>query len=248
MNILLIDIETAPNTAYVWGLFNENIPLARLIESSQTLCWAAKWLGQPEIMFDSVYHSTPRSMLKNIHALLDQADVVVHYNGTRFDIPTLNKEFLLYGMSPPAPYKQVDLLKVSRNKFKFPSNKLDYVSRALGLRGKHVDTSFELWVKCMDKDPAAWVTMEEYNTNDVILLERVYEKLLPWIGNHPNHGLYNVKTSLVCPHCGKQHYQKRGFAYTNNCKYQRYKCNSCKSWFRGTQNLGPKKSEKFVNV
>lgn len=248
MRILLIDIETAPNTAYVWGLFNENIPLARLIESSQTLCWAAKWLGEPEIMFSSIENTSHRKMLKGIHKLLDEADAVVHYNGTRFDIPTLNKEFILHGMSPPAPYKQIDLLRVARHKFKFPSNKLDYVSRALGLKGKHIDTSFELWVRCMNKDPEAWKTMEEYNINDVLLLEKVYERLLPWIHNHPNHALYSVKVSLVCPHCGGDHYQRRGFAYTNACKYQRYQCKTCDSWFRGTQNLGPRKSEKFANA
>jgi len=26
MKILILDIETAPNTAYIWGMFKENIP------------------------------------------------------------------------------------------------------------------------------------------------------------------------------------------------------------------------------
>ena len=37
MKILLLDTETSPNTAFVWGLFNENIPLARLIDTSEVL-------------------------------------------------------------------------------------------------------------------------------------------------------------------------------------------------------------------
>lgn len=247
MKILFLDIETSPNTAYVWSLFKENIPLARLIDSSEVLCWSAKWHDAPEIYFDSIYQSSPKRMLKGIHALLDEADAVVHYNGSRFDIPCLNKEFLLYNFNPPAPYKQIDLLSTVRRKFRFTSNKLDYVSQKLGL-GKKKNTEFLLWVQCMNKDPEAWKLMEEYNTNDVILLEKVYNKVLPWVANHPNHSLYSVKTSLVCPHCGENHYQRRGFAYTNACKYQRYQCRVCKSWFRGTENLGPKKSEKYVNV
>ncbi len=45
-------------------------------------------------MFDSVYKSDRKSMLKSIHSLMDEADAIVHYNGNRFDIPMLNKEFL----------------------------------------------------------------------------------------------------------------------------------------------------------
>ena len=97
MKILLIDIEVAPNTAHVWGIFDQNISINQLLESSYTLCYAAKWYGNPKIMFDSVQKSGKDKMLANVHALLDQADAVVHYNGSRFDIPILNKEFLLSG-------------------------------------------------------------------------------------------------------------------------------------------------------
>ena len=93
MKILLLDIETAPNTAYVWGLWKQNISISQIVDSSSMLCWAAKWLDSPEVMFSSILMGK-KGMLKEIHKLLDQADAVVHYNGSRFDIPTLNKEFL----------------------------------------------------------------------------------------------------------------------------------------------------------
>ena len=70
-------------------------------------------------------------MLEGIHKLLDEADAVIHYNGKRFDIPSLNKEFLLNGMFPPAPFKEIDLLTVARGRFRFVSNKLDYVAQQL---------------------------------------------------------------------------------------------------------------------
>src|SRR5450759_3734245 len=96
LRILCLDIETAPNTAFVWGLFKENIPLARLVETGYVLCWAAKWYGDSKIYHMNLGECTPRNMLKEIHKLLGEADAVVHYNGKNFDIPTLNKEFLLY--------------------------------------------------------------------------------------------------------------------------------------------------------
>ncbi len=109
MKILLLDIETSPNTAHVWGLWQQNVSINQLMESSYVLCYAAKWLDNEEVLFDSVHQSKPKKMLKGIHGLLNEADAVVHYNGTKFDIPTLNKEFLLHSYNPPSPYKQIDL-------------------------------------------------------------------------------------------------------------------------------------------
>lgn len=236
MKALLLDIETSPNTAYVWSLFKENIPLARLIESSEVMCWSAKWLGSNETFHDNYFVSSVNDMLSRIHALLDEADVVIHYNGTQFDIPCLNKEFLIYGYTPPSPYKQVDLLKTARSQFKFTSNKLDYIAQRLGL-GKKLDTSFQLWVDCMNKVPEAWKTMREYNIHDVTLLEAVYEKFKPWIKPHPNYTLYTEDNNVMCPVCGSYAYHKRGFAYTAVGKYQRYHCTKCGAWFKDRKNL-----------
>lgn len=229
MRILLLDIETAPNVAHVWGLFKQNISISQLMDSSYVMCWSAKWLGEPEVTFSSIPQDGKKRMLNKVHKLLDKADAVVHYNGTRFDIPTLNKEFLLAGMYAPATYKQIDLLKTARSCFKFPSNKLDYVAQALNLGKKHKHTGHSLWVDCMAGNKDAWKLMEEYNKQDVVLLEKVYFSLLPWIKGHPNHNLYN-NNEFACPNCGSHTLQKRGFTYSNTLKYQRYQCQSCGTW------------------
>ena len=246
MRILLIDIETAPNTAFVWGIFKENIPLARLIESGYVMCYSAKWLGEDDIYFDSVNNSDTIDMLQGIHSLMDEADAIVHYNGNKFDIPTLHREFLIAGFNPPAPSKHIDLYQTVKKNFKFLSNKLDYVAQQLDL-GQKKDTTFELWIGCMNFDEDSWKKMEEYNIQDVVLLEQVYYKLRPWIKGI-NHGLYNTTTSLVCPNCGSNHYHSRGSAVTSTCTYNRYQCQECGHWFRSTKNIGPKAGEKFVSV
>ena len=233
MKILLLDIESSPNTAHVWGLWQQNVSINQLMESSYVLCYAAKWLGEDDIYFDSVQQSKPKKMLKGIHVLLDQADAVVHYNGTKFDIPTLNKEFILHSYNPPSPYKQIDLLRVVRSNFRFPSNKLDYVSQRLGLGKKHEHEGHELWVKCMNGDKDAWKRMEDYNIQDVVLLEDLYHKVLPWIKNHPNQNLHS--DNPCCPSCGDANLQKRGTAISSSGTYQRYQCKSCGSWSQGTK-------------
>jgi len=233
MKILLLDIETAPNTAHVWGLWDQNIALNHVMESSYVLCWSAKWLGKSEIMFSSVYQTSELKMLKRIHSLLDEADAVIHFNGTKFDIPTLNKEFITHGLTPPAPYKQMDLLKVVRTQFKFLSNKLDYIAKALGVGEKTKYISHMLWIRCMEGDQSAWIEMEKYNKNDVMIMEKVYYKLLPWMKTHANYSMY-VEAGIACPNCGKSDFQRRGYSILQLGKYARYQCKQCGSWFRGT--------------
>lgn len=250
MKILLADIETAPHKVYSWGLWQQNIAINQIEEAGYTLCWAAKWLGDKDIMFSSIYSDTKLFMLQKIHALLDEADVVVHYNGTRFDIPTLNQEFLVNGLGPPSPVIEIDLLKTARQRFRLPSNKLDYVARHLGVEGKLSHKGMSLWQGCMAGDKASWATMEAYNKQDIVVLEKVYHHFLPWIANHPNHALFDSPDGMVCPNCGSGKLQKRGLSYTKTMTYQRYQCQDCGTWSRErtTNLLAEQKKNVLVGV
>lgn len=231
MRLLLLDIECSPNVAYVWSLFNNKyISPDMLAKPGKTISWAAKWYGDDEIMFASTYHNRPYRMFNKIHSLLDKADAVVHYNGAAFDVPTLNKEFLERGMKPPAPYKEIDLLRTVRKRFKLPSNKLSYVAKHLGLEGKLEHKGFSLWEGCMKGDPESWETMREYNIRDVKLLEEVYDRLKPWIPNHANFSAHTGEH--CCPNCGSTDLVRRGMYLTGNRMYQRYQCKDCGAWSR----------------
>ena len=106
---------------YAWGLWQQNIAISQIAEPGHSICYSAKWHKSKKVFFDSVNKSGNKQMLEGIHALLDEADAVCTYNGVKFDIPTLNKEFVKADMPPPSPYKQIDLLKVARRVFRFPS-------------------------------------------------------------------------------------------------------------------------------
>jgi DNA polymerase elongation subunit (family B) len=234
MKILFLDIETAPHKVFAWGLWDQNISINQIDEPGYTLCYSAKWLGKKELMFASINQDgNHANMVTKIHELLEDADAVVHYNGTKFDIPTLNLEFLLAGLVPPSGYKEIDLLRVARHRFRFPSNKLDYVAQALGLGSKIKHRGMDLWKGCMDGDEKSWRTMEAYNKMDVRLLERVYKKMLPWIKQHPNYGLYLKSDRPVCKNCGSYKVEKKGMEYTQVGKYQRYRCTACGTPMRG---------------
>ena len=187
-------------------------------------------------------------MLDKIYRLLEEADIVIHYNGSNFDIPTLNAEFLKGKRTPPAPFQEIDLLKTCRARFRFLSNKLDYVIRFLGEDGKMKHKGMELWLGCMANDPASWKIMTAYNKQDVVVLERLYEKLLPWIQPHPNLGLYSGLTRPQCPNCGGLYLQARGKMRTLTMEYKRYQCMDCGKWTRTRLNDGDKETKKNTLV
>lgn len=235
MKTLFIDIETQPNLAYVWDIWNQNIGINQIVESVEMMCFAAKWYGDDEVMF---FHGRDdrQQMIAAAWKLLDDADVVVHFYGSKFDVPHLNREFLLNGFPPPSPYKQVDLKQVCSKKFKFTSNKLQYVSTQLGLGGKEEHEGFPLWEKCMKGDLEAWDRMESYNRQDVVLLEEVLEILLPWVSNFPHRHLYDGHGG--CPACGSNEtLDSAGFAFTKLSKFNQYRCSNCGTYFRDTRRI-----------
>lgn len=248
MKILLLDIETAPNLSWTWGLWNQNIAPNQVAKAQSVLCWAAKWLGHSDMMFDSVHRSGEKQMLQGMHKLLDEADVVVHFYGSRFDIPMLNTEFIKLGMLPPSPYKQLDLKKVTKDMFRFPSGKLAFVSKALKIGQKLEEgVNFDLWLECLKGNDEAWKTMEEYNRQDVTLLEGLYYRYLPWISNHPNYGAYSERKE-VCPNCGGSNYQHRGTQVVRLLSYPRFQCLSCGKWFRSNTAVERKKTNRYVGI
>lgn len=239
MRKLYLDIETFPNICYTWGLFNQNVMLDQIVESGTTACWAAKWDGENKVMFRSLFHDDEATMITEIWSLLDEADIVVHYNGRKFDIPILNKEFIKHGIEPPSTYQQIDLLETARRQFRFTSNKLDYVSQFLGLGAKIQHKGMKLWCGCMEGDKKDWAMMKKYNIQDVRLLPKVYEKLLPWINNHPNMALYTEDEVEVCTNCGSDHIMKNGMEHLTTQSYQRYKCGECGTNLRGRSTALP---------
>lgn len=235
--IAFFDIETAPLKAYAWEKYETN--LIEIISGGYMLCFAVKWLGKEKIEVYGLpdfpgYKKNKEDdllLVTKLWEIMNEADVIVAHNGDSFDIKTSNKRMSVNGLPPPAPYKTIDTLKIARQSFKFPSNKLDDLGIEFKIGRKLPHTGFHLWKGCMEGDPKSWDLMKRYNKQDVVLLEKVYLKVRPWAKTYPNLNVYNQ--SFKCPRCGSNRIQKRGNLYTNTYKYQRYHCTECRGWFRG---------------
>lgn len=247
-NILIFDIETAPLRAYVWSRWKQNIYLEQTISEWFMICWSAKWLDSEEVFSecltpDEIKEEKDNRIVKQLWSLIDQADIVIAHNGKRFDVPKINSRFIMAGLPPTSTYIQIDTREVAAKQFGFSSNKLDALAGYFNIEHKD-GTNFELWADCMKGNQEALDYMESYNRKDVVILEKVYLKLRPWIKNHPNIGLYQEKDNMVCPTCGSKDLKEDGsFYYTSANKYKIMRC-SCGAISRMRNTSYPKDKKK----
>jgi DNA polymerase elongation subunit (family B) len=237
--VLLFDIETAPMQASVWGLWDQNIGINQIEKDWHVLSWAAKWLGEGKIHFQSQRKARnvadDRKILKGIWDLLNEADIVVTQNGKAFDSRKLNARFVILGMDPPSPYKHKDTKELAKRHFAFPSYSLEYMAQALQLKNQKLKSTkfigFDLWKECLKGNPEAWKEMERYNCSDVLALEELYLKIRGWDDQPVNRNLYAPDgTEIKCPNCGSHELHARGYNYSATGKFQRYQCYGCGAW------------------
>jgi len=236
-NILIFDIEVLPMEVFVWGLYKQRISYKNIIKEWIVLSWAAKWLYEDTVFSDvltrkEIKKRDDKRILKSIHELFDQADIVVAHNGNRFDIRKLNARWIYHKIKPPAPYKSIDTLKKSQQTLGTSSHKLDYLGKFL-VNDEKLDTDFQLWIDCRNGDQQALADMQNYNCKDVLLLEEVYIELLPWIKFHPNIGIYYSDEEIRCSNCGEANIKPTGGYYTTQAnQYAVYQCANCGAYAR----------------
>ncbi len=228
--VYLIDIETSPNLGYTWGKYEQTV--IRYASEWQLLSIAYKELGKGKTHYiarPDFKDKTDKSLAKAAWKILDEADVIIAHNGDRFDIRKLRAKFIEHGMAPPSPIKSIDTRKIARSQFMFNSNSLNDLAFTLKLGKKMQTGGFDLWLGCMAGDAKAWRKMIAYNKQDVILLEKVYQRLKSWYPNHPNLALYADVPG--CPVCSSTNVQRRGYNVMKMRKNMRPHCQSCSHWF-----------------
>ncbi len=254
--VLLLDVETAPIIAHCWSLWENNVALNQVVSDWHLLSWSAKWLGDSpsKTMYEDQRKAKniedDSKLLKGIWRLIDEADITITQNGKNFDHKKLAARFILNGMKPPSSVKYIDTMLLAKKHFAFTSNKLAYMSEKLNKKYKKLEhkkfPGHEMWTECLKGNLQAWREMQKYNKHDVLALEELYMKLIPW-DSSINFNLYHNDENHVCK-CGSTELQKYGYAYTASGKYQRYQCKSCGSESRGRQNLLSKEKKASLKV
>lgn len=236
MRIAFLDIETAPAIIAAFPPLHETN--AVWIESpTYILSFAVSWNDEKKVkayclpdypLFDKDIHDD-KSLLVDLHKVLDEATHVVAHNGTRFDVKVINSRLIIQGFKPYSPFKTIDTLTQARKIGKWDSARLDALCQACGVGRKLATTGKDLWRSCRNGDRQAFEKMRHYNSHDVRLLKPIWALLKPWASNVD----FRPYQNGGCPICLSNNIQRRGSAVARSLVYQRLHCRDCGKWFSG---------------
>lgn len=252
VKVLVLDIETAPILAHVWGLWDNNVALNQIVEDWSILSWSAKWVGSDKVMYmDTRNEKNPRNdkkIVQGIRDLLDEADIIIGQNSIAFDIPKINARIFKHKIARPSSFRQIDTMRLAKKYFKFTSNKLEYLTREFCEDVQKSDhkkfPGHSLWVECLKGNLEAWKEMESYNVTDILGTEELYNRLKVW-DKSINFNVYHNSFHHECS-CGSTDFHKKGFVYSNTGKYRRYICDHCGAESVDKENLLIKEKRKSL--
>lgn len=231
---MFVDIETSPNIGFFWSAgHDQRVPAENIIKERAIICIAWKWQGEDKVHTVAWnQRQSDKKLLVEFIAALAEADEVVAHNGTRFDLPWQRARAVFHNLRGFPDVKLVDTLRIAWTKFRFNDNRLDYLAKFLGL-GAKISTGFNLWrTVVLDNDRAALKRMVEYCAHDVVLLERVYERLAPYDKPKSHVGVLGGKPVWVCPRDGSTNVRKNKTRTTPSGALQHImRCNDCGGYY-----------------
>lgn len=237
--ILCFDIESSFNLVYSFDLYPDFIGHNNIVQERHIYCIAYKWYGSKKVHTISILDD-PKRFKKDNHddyhvcsefmKVLEEADAVVAHYGDKFDVPMLNARLIKNGLSPFPKVTQIDTKKLASRYFRFNSNRLDYLAKFFGHEGK-MENPKDLWQKCFVGDVKAIKHMVKYCKQDIVSLELVFDKLMPFVKNHSlNMGMFIKGVRCTNPTCGSTNIQWRGYNTTKTARYRRFQCQDCGQW------------------
>ena len=253
--ILIVDIETAPMLAYLYGMYDQSIGVEQVVAHKYILSIACKWAHE-----DTIYYTDQRNrldleddkpILEWLMPFFEEANIVVGQNSERFDIRTINARIEYHQMKRYSDFRQQDTKKIAKKNFDLPSYSLAYMGEYFQLKNRKTThtkfSGFSLWREIvLNKNQEAFAEMEVYNKQDVLTTEELWKRLVKW-DDKVSYSVYSEDAMPKCD-CGCLDLRKNGFRWKNKGKYQRYSCFDCGKPVIGKDNLLTKlkKSEILV--
>lgn len=227
--ILVVDMERLCGLARVWDQKTTFVPATNFVRHPSTLCFAAKWYGNKATEFHAAWDDYD-AMVQRSWEMYDQANIVVTYNGKRFDNKHFRGDWLKAGLPEPSPWKDVDLFQ--SNQFGFTSRSLNHLCEILGLDVKSGRYSMDMAEACMAGDEKAQRTMRRYNVGDVKITEQAYDRLRGHLPNHPHIGEIAADV-LRCNQCGSTSLERNGLTRAVVIDYVLWRCSDCGANVKG---------------
>ena len=214
------------------------------------LCFGWKWFDEGKAhvrditQFPKRFASDPtddRELAEFARNLMLAADILVGWYSLYFDLPFLQTRLLAHGLDPIPPIAHDDGWKIARYSLKLHSNRLASVSQFLGLEEK-TPLLPSHWTRATAGHKPSIKYVVAHCRQDVLVLEQAYKKLRPYAKQPTNVNLTRNRQYLadckengvmLCPRCGSDRMQKRGFSLARTSLRQRFQCVKCGGWAAG---------------
>lgn len=234
VNRLYWDIETSPNIGFFWKAgWDLNVSAESITQERKIICIGYKWEHEDHA---HVLHwdesQDDKALLIKFLEIVNHADELIHHNGDRFDLPWFKTRCLFHGLIPMPDYKTIDSCAIARRKFYFNSNKLNYIAKYFGL-GEKLKTDLDLWKDIVFKKcPIAMKKMTDYCKQDVVLLEKVWDKMKIALATKTHAGVMEGQPSWSCPRDGSTNVSlvKRKVTAGGTSAYQ-MRCKECNGYY-----------------
>ena len=247
--LLFIDIETSQNLLWGWGLGDQYVGYDQIAKESEVICICYQWEGNAKVnalIWDAKKYNllkydddADKKILEEFSKIYSQADLAIGHNCKKFDIAVLQARIIKHKLPPLAPTLIDDTYLQSKN-IRFTSHKLDYLSKYLEIGHKiGNEEGRKLWIKVQQGDKHALQKMVQYCKNDIVLLNKIYHRLQPYIKSNLNQAIFDGRPTICSnPLCKSENsLERRGFVLTTAGKYPRYQCKICGKWQSNRKNM-----------
>ena len=251
---LTIDIERLPGQVSVqhrgftidgpvWDLnalkhvIGRRIHADDVIEWPRTICAAARWYGEEDVMFAAEWEvGGYDAFMRQVWSWVDEADILIGHNMAAFDSKHLMSGWAEMGLPAPSPFKVIDTLKIARGSLNMESNTLDSLAKRLGVESKSDKYDVRVAQAAVAGDKEAQARIEGYNRGDIVASEALFDRLRPYARNIPHLGMW-TDDELACPSCGHTMTATGKTVHANVQRYEHLTCPNCGSHARGTATL-----------
>jgi DNA polymerase elongation subunit (family B) len=243
LRIILFDLESLPDlpeAIKVWPGLSAYPGLTLKASISSVICAGWKVFGSKRVECINAWDypewrkdiNNDRKVVEAIAKVLIGADVVVTHNGKSFDWKFLQTRLTRHGFPPLPKLVHIDTKNECKKNLYLFNNRLQTAARFLTNTEKLENGGWDLWVQVWNREPKAMKLMEKYCKQDVVALEEVFKRLLPFV-KLPNANMFTEQ--MVCPTCSSDDLQRRGERLTIEKRFQRYQCNNCGAWASGKE-------------
>lgn len=227
---LFFDIETSYNVVSVWNIGREiSISHDNLLKERAVICVSYKWADDPKVYSLVWKNGEDKQLIKNFIKVLDQASEIIGHNSDKYDLRFLRARAIKHNLAMAPKYTTIDTLKLARRGFSFNSNRLDYLGKFFGVGGKMDTGGFKLWQKIiMDNDKSALAKMVRYCNRDVLVLEKIYNRLNKYTEAKTHAGVLQGKSRCSCPNCASDNLIVKATKITvSGLKNKQLQCQNC---------------------